>query len=189
MLAGGATIPRTPPMRHSSPCSLKGPFSRSKQPQEIRLCSPTSKFFSVDVFFLVDQVLSLAPWDSSAGAAEGKTSEQPEQTGGQLSPNGQVKSPPSSKEVPVVNVTAPGTMSLSARVAGVKVVVYLNSAAALSRAGVGVGGFSEPGELLTLFESCVKEVEGCVELDFARWKVRGGGRGGEREREGGREER
>lgn len=136
---------------------------------------------------LLDQVLSLAPWDSSAGAAEGKTPEQPEQTRDQLSPNGQTKSPHSSREIPVVNITAPGTMALSSRVAGLKVVVYLNSAAALARAGVGVGGFSEPGQLLTLFETCVKEVEGCVELDFARWKVRGDrGRGG-KGREGGRE--
>ena len=50
-------------------------------------------------------------------------------------------------------------------------VTYLNSAAALARAGVGGGGFSEPGQLVTLFETSARDIESCVEIKSADCKV------------------
>lgn len=66
------------------------------------------------------------------------------------------------------------------RAAGVTVVTYLNSSAALARAGHGEGSFGQEmqDEVVTLTDTSVREIEVCAEMDVARGKVGGRGCGG-----------
>lgn len=63
------------------------------------------------------------------------------------------------------------------RAAGVTVVTYLNSSAALARAGRGEVSLRQErrDEVVTLTDTSVREIEVCAEMDVARGKVRGMG--------------
>lgn len=60
------------------------------------------------------------------------------------------------------------------RIAGVNVATFVNSTAALARAGHVGGGPPERDEVVTLTEASALQIEACVEMDVARGKVRGG---------------
>lgn len=60
---------------------------------------------------------------------------------------------------------------MSVRTGGVTVVVYLNSSAALPRAGP-VEGLPQQDVGVTLTETSVRQIEACVELDVVGGKVR-----------------
>lgn len=60
------------------------------------------------------------------------------------------------------------------RMAGLSVATFVNSTAALARAGHVGGGSPERDEVVTLTEASALQIEACVEIDLARCKVRGG---------------
>lgn len=63
---------------------------------------------------------------------------------------------------------------MSMRAAGVTVVTYLNSSAALARAGRGEGPLQQQVQdtVVTLTDTSAREIEVCAEMDVARGKVR-----------------
>lgn len=123
--------------------------------------------------FCTYQVLTSEPTDSDLSAADAINSVA---TQGQLpvSPDGIPQRFRGTGAIPIVATELPGHVVISMRIAGVNMATFVNSTAALARAGHGDGGLPERDEVVTLTEASALHIEACVEMDVARGKVRGG---------------
>lgn len=119
------------------------------------------------------QVLSLEPADSDVSAPDILISPT---TIGQLPspPGGVAPRSRGTNAIPIVDMKMPGQVVISLRIAGVKLATFVNSTAALARAGHAGRGLPERDELVTLTEGSALQIEACAEMDVARGKVRGG---------------
>lgn len=77
------------------------------------------------------------------------------------------------RSIPTVDTDTPGKVVMSIRAAGVTVATYLNSSAALVRAGRGGGSLQQEVQdtVVTLFDTSAREIEVCSEMDVNRGKV------------------
>lgn len=123
---------------------------------------------SINPLIRHEQVLSLVQAVIAANGAEANLSAPSQQ---RVTADGSARSRRSSQpgRIPIVDTVPPDAVNMSVRVAGVKVATYLNSSAALARAGLSDGSLRD--SVATLTEAFAQEIECCVEIDVVGGKV------------------
>ncbi|CAM9710976.1 unnamed protein product [Pylaiella littoralis] len=113
------------------------------------------------------KVLLLVPTNGSAAGGSSATRDQMHATSSDES-----RAASNQRSIPTVDTDTPRKVVMSIRAAGVTVATYLNSSAALVRAGRGGGSLQQEVQdtVMTLFDTSAREIEICSEMDVNRGK-------------------